>query len=222
MKAYPIFLIGLAHRRCVVVGGGREAEYKVQSLLDSDAAVTIISAKITRQLHALAEKGVINWVERNYQRGDLAGAFLVIATGRDPETNAQIWEEAESEGVLMNVVDDPAHCNFIAGSIVRRGPLTIAISTGGNAPALAVRLRQRLEDEIGPEYGEFLELVEDLRGPLTARYSDFQKRRALWYSLVDSDVITLLREGKKALACQRISEIIGDGFEQNQNQASTN
>lgn len=209
MKVYPVFLIGLEKKRCVVVGGGSEAERKVEGLLDCEAAVTVIGPEITERLRGRAEDGTIAWIPKEYEPGDLRGAFLVIATGRDPEINERIWREAESEGALVNVVDDPPHCNFIAGSVVRRGPLAVAVSTSGCAPALAVRIRERFEREFGPEFASFLELLQELREPLAARYPDFEARRAVWYDLVDSDVIDLLREGRPDLARQRAAEIAG-------------
>ncbi|HEY7495525.1 MAG TPA: bifunctional precorrin-2 dehydrogenase/sirohydrochlorin ferrochelatase [Candidatus Tectomicrobia bacterium] len=209
MKVYPVFLIGLATQRCVVIGGGGEAECKVKGLLDCDAAVTVISAGVTEQLRVWAEAGAITWVPRPYQTGDLRDAYLVIATGHDPQTNTRIWQEAQAAGVLVNMTDDPAHSTFIAGSVVRQGPLTIAISTSGQAPALAVRLRQRLEQEFGPEYAAWLDLLQELRKPLAAQYPDVHERRARWYGLIDSEVIDLLREGRPDLAYQRVAEIVG-------------
>jgi precorrin-2 dehydrogenase/sirohydrochlorin ferrochelatase len=210
MKVYPVFLIGLATQRCVVIGGGGEAECKVKGLLDCNAAVTVISAEVTDQLRVWAEAGAIAWVPRPYQTGDLRGAYLVIATEHDAQTNARIWQEARAAGVLVNVTDDPAHSTFVAGSVVRQGPLTLAISTSGRAPALAVRLRQRLEQEFGPEYAALLDLLQEVREPLAAQYPDIHERRARWYALIDSDIIDLLREGRPDLAYQRLAEIIGE------------
>ena len=213
MKVYPIFLIGLEAKGCVVVGGDAEAERKVEGLLECDAAVTVISPVVTDRLRKWADEGTITWTPRDYERGDLRGKFLVIVTGQDPQTNDLIWREAEAEGVLVNVMDDPPHCNFIAGSVVRRGPLAIAISTSGCAPALAVRLREKMERDFGPEFAAFLDLMGELREPLAARYPDFETRRARWYELVDSDVIDRLREGRPDLARRRAAEIIaGNGL----------
>ena len=209
MKAYPIFIIGLHNRRCIVVGGGQEAERKVAGLLDCDAAVTVISVELTPQMSSWADEGRIAWIGRDYQTGDLEGAYLVIAERSDAETNACIWAEAEAKNALVNVMDDVPHCNFIAGSVVRQGSLTIAISTAGAAPVLAVRQRQRLKRELGAEYATFLDLMQALREPLTTRYPDFDKRRALWYELVDSDILELLRTEDKKLVHERIADIVG-------------
>jgi precorrin-2 dehydrogenase/sirohydrochlorin ferrochelatase len=209
MDVYPIFLVGLEARRCLVIGGDAEAERKVAGLLDSNAAVTVISARLTEQLHIWANEGVITWVSRGYEPGDIQDAWLVIATERDASTIAQLWEEAQARGVLLNVVDDVAHSTFVAGSVVRQGPLTMSISTSGYAPTLAVRLRRQLEQEFGPEYAVFLELLRELREPLAARYPSLQERRALWARLLDSDILDLLRADQPDLARQLAAILVG-------------
>src|SRR4029077_6044844 len=131
-------------------------------------------------------------VPREYAAGDLAGAYLVIAATDDPEVNHAVHAEAEARGVLVNLGDDPPYCGFILPSILRRGDLVVAVSTSGNAPALAVRIRERIERELGEEYARFLVLAGSLRKPLAEKYPDFQVRKRLWYRLVDSDVVALL------------------------------
>lgn len=210
MKGYPIFLIGLADKRCIVVGGGSEAERKVTGLLECDAAVTVISADLTPQLRLWAEGGTISWMARSYQCGDLQGAYLVIVTDSSPTMRAAIYHEAETERVLLNVEDDAPHSNFTTGAVMRQGALTIAISTSGCAPALAVRLRQQLESTFGPEYGLFLDWLRAVREPLAAQYPDFSERRARWYALVDSEILSWLQQGRVDLARQRMAEIIAD------------
>ena len=217
MDVYPIFLVGLEARRCLVIGGDAEAERKVAGLLDSHAAVTIISATLTEQLHTWANERIITWIPREYEPGDLEDAWLVIATDRESPMIAQIWEEAEAQGVLLNVVDDVAHSTFVAGSVVRRGPLTMSISTSGYAPTLAVRLRRQLEQEFGPEYAAFLELLKELREPLAARYPGLQERRALWARLLDSEILDLLQADQPDLARQLAAILVGvEGAEESQ------
>ena len=120
-----------------------------------------------------------------------------------------VWEETRGRNILVNTLDNVPHCDFIAPAIVRRGDLTVAISTGGKAPVMAVRLRQKLEKELGPEHARFLELAGLLRAPLARLWPDFETRRALWYRLIDSDVIHLLRRGNESAALARIKEILG-------------
>jgi uroporphyrin-III C-methyltransferase/precorrin-2 dehydrogenase/sirohydrochlorin ferrochelatase len=205
---YPV-LLDLRDRRAVVVGGGTIAEGKVAPLVDAGAAVTVIAPDLTPGLAVRAREGRFTHVARAYAPGDLAGAHLAIAATDDPEVNHAVHAEAEAGGVLINVVDDPPYCGFILPSILRQGDLVVAVSTSGNAPALAVRIRERLERELGEEYGRFLELAGSIRAPLAERFPDFQIRKRLWYRLVDSDVLALLRAGDEARARGRIAEIMG-------------
>lgn len=187
MHPYPVFL-DLRRRPCLVIGSGPLAEEKVRGLLAAGAAVT----------H-----------RTSYEEGDLEGKVLAIVCGQRPEVADAVWREAQRRNVLINTVDDLPRCGFLAPSVVRRGDLAVAISTNGKAPALAVRLRQRLEGELGEEYGRFLSLAGAVRTPLAALRPDFGERRELWYRLVDSDVLDLLRQGEEEAARARFEEILG-------------
>jgi precorrin-2 dehydrogenase / sirohydrochlorin ferrochelatase len=210
MKGYPIFLTGLDTKRCVVIGGGPEAERKVAGLLECAASVTVISPELTPALRLWVEAGAMAWLARPYQPGDLQGAYLVIVTDSSLSMRATICQEAEAERVLLNVTDDTSRSDFTAGAIMRQGALTIAISTSGCAPALAVRLRQQFERTFGPEYATFLDWLRALREPLTRQYPDFTERRARWYALVDSEILTLLKQGQVDLARQRLADIVAE------------
>jgi len=196
MKTYPICLVGLETRRAVVVGGGVVAARKVAALLEAGAQVTVISPDLALALTALAAERRIAAIVRPYRDGDLTGAFLAIAAAGDPAVNEAVWREAERLGCLVNVVDDPAHSHFIMPAVVRRGEVTIAVSTGGASPALARRLRQKLEAEIGPEYGILAEILAELRPELLARFDRGDSRQAAALALVDSDLLeTICRHG---------------------------
>lgn len=214
MKPYPIFLVGLENYHCVVIGGTHEGEGKVRGLLDCNATVTVIAPTLTEQLQEWADEGLFVWLERPYQKGDLRGAFLVIAERDNPETNAAIYAEAEEEGILVNVMDDVDHCNFVAGSVIRQGKLVVSISTSGAAPALAVRTRQRLQEEFGPEYGIFLDWMAAMRPPMFETYPKFGDRKTLWYEMVDSDILALIKAGEFAKARQQIFDIAGENVGQ--------
>lgn len=204
---YPVFL-DLRDRPCVVVGGDEAASAKVEGLLEAGARVTVIAPRLVSALETRVDSGAVRHLARGYRRGDLEGAFLALSVLADPEVNQPFWEEAEARGVPANVMDDVPRCSFIAPSIVRRGDLCVAISTSGKAPALAVRLRERLERMLGPEHARFLELAGAVREPLARARPDFEERRALWYRLVDSDVIDLLARGEESKAVARIEEIL--------------
>ncbi len=209
---YPVYL-QLQEQPCVVVGGGKIAQGKVEGLLSAHAHVTVISPTLTMRLQEMAEQSQIVYISRTYQPGDLAGAFLVICATDQSAINHQVWEEASANRQLVNVVDDTPHCNFIAPAILRKGDLTIAISTGGKAPALAVRLKEQLQKEIGPEHERFLELAGQLREPLAQHIPDFETRKSLWYELMDSDALDLLARGEESAAVERISQVVGFRFE---------
>ena len=209
MDVYPIFLTDLQSRRCVVIGGDAEAERKVEGLLAANAAVTAINETLTDNLTLWASEDRITWLPRAFEPGDLRGAWLAIATTRDAALAARLQREAEAHGVLLNVADDVPHSNFVAGSVVRRGPLVIGISTSGCSPALAVRIRRQLEQTFGPEYADLLDLLGDLRQPVAARHPDFEARKALWAQLLDSDVLDLLRQGQPDQARRLAARLAG-------------
>lgn len=210
MKVYPIFLNNLAGRRCVVVGCGHEGEHKVSGLLECDADVTLISEEATPALKAWAAEGTITWHARAYRPGDLKGAFLVIVAVTNPAATAPIWEEAQAEGILINALDDVPHCTFVQGSVVRRGPLLIAISTSGCAPTLSVRIRQRLESMFTTAHGTFVEMLGRLRPSMASEYPNFAERRQRWYELVDSDVLSLIEQDDLEGARERVRAIAGN------------
>ena len=209
---YPVY-IQLRDQPCIVIGGGKIAAGKVEGLLAVQAKVTVIAPDLTLKLNHLVEQEQIAHIARKYQPGDLAGAFLVICATDQAEINHQVWQEASANHQLVNVVDDTPRCNFIAPSILRKGDLTIAISTSGKAPALAVRLKERFQRELGPEYDRFLELAGELREPLARHVPDFETRKALWYELVDSEILDMLARGDESSAREIISKVVGFDFE---------
>ena len=196
MQTYPVGLIDLAGHRTLVIGGGNIALRKVKGLLDAGACVILISPSIIPELEDLSSTQEVLWEQRPYQNGDLSNAFLVIAATNNPQVNQEIWEEAQREGCLLNVVDDPVHCNFILPAQVRHGDFSIAISTGGASPALARRLRERLETQFGPEYGDLTALLGELRPTILGSFPPGDARLNATFQLIDSDLIeVLIRDG---------------------------
>lgn len=204
---YPAFL-RLEGRPCLVIGGGTVAEGKVNGLLTAGARVTLISPDATPSLQHLAEQGRIVWEHRQYREGDLEGYFLAIAVTDDRAVNQQAWEEAERRRILFNAGDDPVRCNFILPALHRQGDLVIAVSTHGKSPALAVRLRDHLAQEIGPEYAEFIALLGELRDSVAKRCSDPEARRRLWYRIVDSEALAHIRVGNREKALKVIQALV--------------
>jgi siroheme synthase-like protein len=209
VNVYPIFLNNLSDRRCVIFGGNSEAERKAIGLLECRADVEIVSPAGTDELARLSSQGEIKWIRREYEPGDVRGAFLVIVSETNPPKTRPIFEEAERENVLINAMDDIQHCTFVAGSVVRRGLLTVAVSTSGAAPTLAVRLREEFEERFGPEYETFLDWMMALRDPMARHYADFELRRSIWYRLVDSDILSLLSAGRSSEAKALVESVVG-------------
>jgi precorrin-2 dehydrogenase/sirohydrochlorin ferrochelatase len=196
---YPITL-QLADKLCLVVGGGSVATRKVHSLLQAGARVRVIAPALTEELQLLTAQGVIQWEQRPAGAEDLAGAWLVISAADDAATNELIGRAALAAGLLVNVVDQPALCSFYVPATVHRGPVSLSISTDGASPLLARRLRERLEEVIGPEYGELAELLARLRKELHARQPQVAARLQTWATLELEPVLEKLRAGQAAAA----------------------
>lgn len=179
MGYYPIFL-ELNERCCVVIGGGAVAERKVAALVQMGAHVTVISPKLTANLADWSRQASIHAIGRPYRPGDLAGCEIVFVATDDPQVNAAVYQEGKSRGVWVNAADDPTHCDFILPSVLRRGPLTVAISTGAASPALARTVREELENYFSDDYGIVARLAAEVRRELRARgvvpgYEDWRK-----------------------------------------------
>lgn len=195
MKYYPIFL-ELKDRPVVVVGGGEVAERKVKSLVNAGAAVTVVSPGLTPGLSRLTRAGAIDHIRRGYETADLTGAFLVIGATDDGAVNERVAADARYRGIPVNVVDEPNLSTFIMPAVISRGDLQICVSTGGRSPALARHLRQRLEEEFGPEYERYVQVVGQFRERLRVRESDPERRRQAYGRLLASDLPERLKRGR--------------------------
>ena len=191
MGFYPL-LLELEGRRCVVVGGGPVGERKVDGLLAVGAAVTVVSPEVTQALAALAAAGRITLVHRAYRDGDLEGAALVFTALSDPRATTVVADEARRRGIWLNAADDPAYCSFILPAVVRRGPLTISVASGGATPALTRALREHLEGALGPEWATLAELAAEARRELRARGGGADGET--WRRALAADVRALVAE----------------------------
>jgi precorrin-2 dehydrogenase / sirohydrochlorin ferrochelatase len=174
---FPVF-IKLADRLCLVVGAGQIAEAKIDSLLLSGARVVVVAPDANLAIREWAEKGQLFWEKRKYQPSDLDGAFLAIAATSDFALNHSVFAEAQRNGILCNAVDDPPNCDFYFPAVVRRGDLQLAISTAGESPAFAQRLRRTLENALDRNLGNWLAAIGQIRRDILAAYpaSDARKR----------------------------------------------
>jgi len=177
-KLFPMFL-KLSARPCLVVGAGAVGESKIASLMDAAAHVRVVAPQVTPQVRSWAQSQTIAWRQGPFQPADLDGMFLVVAATSSSELHERIFEEATRRGVLCNIVDVPRLSDFYYPSVVQRGALQIAISTAGQSPALAQRLRKQLEGQFGPEYEEWLAQLGEARAKLHATEMDPEERKRL-------------------------------------------
>ena len=192
---YPIFL-NISGKKCVVVGGGQVALRKVKTLLEYGASVEVISPELCPELIKLAEDGEIQVLQRSYEAEDLKDAVIAIAATNDSRTNLEVAKEARRKAVLVNTVDDAENSDFIAPSYLRRGDVTIAISTAGRSPALARKIRTRLEKELGEDFTSLAHLVGEVRAEV--KQQGIQVDGDTWQEALDLDLLNdLLRSGNK-------------------------
>ncbi|MDD4637975.1 MAG: bifunctional precorrin-2 dehydrogenase/sirohydrochlorin ferrochelatase, partial [Bacteroidales bacterium] len=202
---YPIYL-NLAGKRCLVIGGGKVAERKVAVLLEYEASIRLVSPEVTESITTWSAQHLIDWRRGVFQSGDLDGTFMVfIATG-DEDVNKNIAVQCRERGILVNAVDDPPNCDFYVPSILRRNSLCLAISTEGKSPLLAGKLRRELEDMIPEEYGEWVEILGSLRDIIKNSHLGIAERKRLFEELVHSDMLDLLRAGRKEKVEERIEK----------------
>ena len=191
MNFYPVFL-NIKNKKAVVVGGGKVAERKVLSLLRAGADVTVVSPSITERLRKVFSQKKISYLQRPYKKGDLRGAFLVIAATDSPKTNQRISRDSPA---LVNVVDVPELCNFIAPSVVARDPLLIAISTSGASPAFSSSVRKELEKLYGPDFSDYLKFVKKVREKAMKVVPQQGKRADFLKSLSSEETLKVLHKG---------------------------
>ena len=191
-QLFPV-LMTLQGARVVVIGGGQVAERKIGSLLECGASIDVIAPELCPGLLELAQAGRITVTERIFRPGDLTGAVVAIAAVDDLETGAAVAEEAARLGILVNVVDRPELCTFIVPSVLRRGHLTIAVSTGGASPAWARRIREKLDGEFGEEYARLFEALRSVRRRCLREIPDPDRRRDILQRLAEEAVLELAR-----------------------------
>jgi len=211
MRYYPVYL-DIQHKKCLVVGGGSVGTRKVNTLLECGARVTVVSPKISEALEALSDHHAIDIQKKRYQSTDLNGVFLVIGATSDERLNQQISNDAGQLNILCNIADRPAACNFILPAIVQRGDLVIAISSSGNSPAFAKKLRKDIEQQYGAEYAVFLQLMGAIRQRLLQAEHAPEAHKPIFNKIIYSKIIDHIREGDEEAIDTILSEILGAGY----------
>ncbi|MFV9511086.1 precorrin-2 dehydrogenase/sirohydrochlorin ferrochelatase family protein [Tepidibacillus sp. LV47] len=196
MKDYYTMLVNMENRPCLVIGGGKVAERKIHRLLQSKAKVTVISPSVTEQIHKLVEKQQIIWLEREYQKGDMKGFFLIIIATDQTEVNQRIYQEVNHQVQLVNVVDAPELCTFLVPSTVTRGHLQISISTHGASPGLAKKIRQEIEQTYGEEYEIYTRFLAEMREWILKQDLDQSTRQYYFAKMLADEVFKRIRKGE--------------------------
>jgi len=196
---YPVYL-NLAGKSCVIIGGGTIAQGKIGGLLQAGCQITVISPDATPGIRHAAQRGDITWLERTYRPGDLEGAFIGVAATNVWHVNREIYEEAERLGVLLNVVDDPDLCSFIAPSVVKREPVTLAISTGGASPALARKLRETLAHAEALEWADLADVLAQARRIVKEKRVTVDPER--WQCCITRELLSMAQDGRSQEALQ--------------------
>jgi precorrin-2 dehydrogenase / sirohydrochlorin ferrochelatase len=202
---YPAFL-NLKKKKTVVIGGGRVAERKILSLIKTGTEITVISPEITKRIEKEKQKGSIRHISRQYRKGDLKDTFLVIAATDSRLVNEKISQDSPC---LVNVVDTPEFCNFIVPSVINRGPLTIAVSTGGVSPALSRSIRKELEKIYSNEFSGYLELLKTIRSGARKTMRDQKRRGAFLKAVASEKMLRMLRE-KGCSVTKRAARVLFD------------
>ncbi|MCL6610637.1 MAG: bifunctional precorrin-2 dehydrogenase/sirohydrochlorin ferrochelatase [Peptococcaceae bacterium] len=202
-RSYPVSL-NIENRLCLVVGGGQVAERKVGSLLECGANVRLVSPSVTEGLRRLASEGRVEHIADCYRKEYLEGVVLVVGATDDDGVNARVSADSMERGLLVNVVDDPPRGNFYVPAVVRRGPLQIAVSTGGKSPLLARKIKEQLEEMFPEEYGGVAHLVGELREKVIREVEDPLEKERLLSSMLDDCTMDLLKTGRFDLAKERI------------------
>lgn len=196
MALYVPVMLNCEHKRCLIIGGGAVAERKAKTLAEAGASIHMISPGLTGGLKTMAEESALTWTPREYQTGDLQGAFLAIAATSSPEVNESIAAEAREHGILVQVASSGESGDFISPAVLRRGRLTVAVSTSGAGPGAAARICRSLEEELGKEYEQYLDFLYDFRQTVKESVSSPEVRRRLLRKMIEIDILQDIRQGE--------------------------
>jgi len=198
---FPMFL-KLTGRQCLVVGAGKVGEPKIGGLIDTGARIRVVALEATDVVREWARVGKIDLELRAFTPSDLDNAFLAVVATSSRSLNEFAYREAQRRGVLCNVVDVPEYCDFFYPAVVRRGDLQIAISTAGQSPSLAQKLRQQLEQQFGPGYATWVAELGETRRLILASDLDAERKRELLHSLASREAFEAALADAPVLSAQ--------------------
>ena len=210
MQNLPIFM-NMQDRPALVIGGGTVAARKAELLLLAGADVTVIAPKVRNEMQRMIEAGRVQWREQSFGPGVVRDFRLVIAATDNDAVNRLVFSECERHAIPVNVADQPELCSFILPSIVERGPITIAVSTGGRSPILARLLKARLETLIPAGFGILADLLGRYRQAVKARFAELDERKHFWEQMLDGSLVNLAVSGRTHEAEQMLEAAIQAG-----------
>lgn len=208
-KYYPVNL-NLEKKDCLVVGGGAVAERKIRRLLEYGAKVTVVSPKFNQGIIRLSKQNKILIYKHHVNLRDIVRRFLVISATGERRINSLVSQYCKESDILVNVVDSPGECNFILPSVVRKGDLTISISTDGIAPALAKKIRGMLEKKFGVEYAKLLKIMKKIRPRALKKIKNTKLRRIFFEKAVNYGIVQLLKRGQEKQVKEKLEQILED------------
>jgi precorrin-2 dehydrogenase/sirohydrochlorin ferrochelatase len=201
-------MLDVRERLVIVIGGDRVAAEKAAALAASGARVRVISPEFAVEMQALAAQAQVELCDKQYMPGDLEGAFVVVASTTDKQLIEAIWQETQQRGQPLNIVDVPRYCSFILPSVLRRGKLTVTVSTEGASPSLARRIRQQLEETFTPAYETFIDLAAQVRTHLRRAGISYEARDAFFGAFMASPILSLLESGETERALEVAVELL--------------
>ena len=205
---FPMF-IKLEGKQVLVIGAGKVGEPKIGGLLETGARIRVVAREASAAVREWASAGKVELELRPWMAEDLDGAFLAVVATASRTLNERVYHEAQRRGVLCNVVDVPELCDFFYPSIVRRGDLQIAVSTGGQCPSLAQKIRQQLEKQFGPGYAAWVAELGETRKLILASHLDKERKLELLHSLASREALEAALAESRELAAELI--VKGEG-----------
>ena len=185
MKYYPLYF-HIERRKILVVGGGSVAERKIKQLVEFNPIVTLIAPKVTQYIEDLSRQNKINWEKRSYQSGDAQGYSLIIATTDDPDVNQQIFADASKNNIPLNIVDKPELCTVIFPAMIRRGNITIAVSSDGKAPFFTKTVKEILNTLVPHNLENAAEMAAIFRKWVRSECSDEMKKLEMYVKFINN------------------------------------
>ena len=210
MKYYPVFL-DIKDKTCLVVGGGGVGARKAKTLANCGARVVVVSLAFSSGVDGL-DHPLIECQKKAYEPKDLSGVCLVFAATNDPQLNRRIKADAKAQKVLCNVADGAGHSDFILPSVMHKGDLILAVSTSGTSPALARKIRQDLEAQLGPGVEKMLELMGNIRKKLLAQGHAPEDHKTIFYALIEAGLLEMIQSEDKARINAVLADVVGEDY----------